>query len=78
MTSDNDQGQLSNEEIVCLRALQRTPLYDGAVNLILGGRVNSPRDVLRELAKQGLVQNRDMTWSLTDDGAERLREISDR
>lgn len=66
---------LSRDEIRCLRSLRQCPRFDGALPLILGGLTSKdPHEVMRGLAKKGLVQWDAQVWSLTAKGEQRADE----
>lgn len=51
-----------------LRILSYGPLYRGAVDLMMGGKVAAPQATLASLAKRGLVRKTRTQWELTENG----------
>lgn len=60
----------TEDESRCLRQLRGGDLYEGALALILSGRVKNTEKVMAGLRKRGLAKKTKGTWSLTSTGQE--------
>ena len=65
--------RLTKSERRALAALERGPLYRGAVRLVLEGKVVAPGKTLRRLEVAGLARCGRTNWEITDAGREWLK-----